>query len=317
MIMNRKVVKHGPSTLIISLPSTWVTKNGVKKGDEVEVKENGETLLISSHSGNQIHLQISEDFTGLEPRIVELFLGRVYAEGYDQVFIIHNNVKMLDIIQQKVNELMGFEIIEQNEKSCTIQSVSTHLEFDFDNSLRRAFLLIKQIMEECIEGYKKKDLVALEHLYLKDLEVNRLCSFCLRQLNKQQYHPHNTQQMHSLYYIIEQLEHFADDFKKLGKILAATKQKRESIAKTLQLIAEQFDNSYSFFYKATKEKANKSYLIYREISQMLRELSADKLTSEEILAVQYMRIATKIAKEIAVMRLDFLRTNQMELPFFQ
>ena len=48
--MKRKVIKQGPATLMISLPSKWAKNIGLKQGDEVELIEKGNGLLISSGS---------------------------------------------------------------------------------------------------------------------------------------------------------------------------------------------------------------------------------------------------------------------------
>ena len=44
----RKVSLIGPSTLMVSLPSKWVKEFGVKKGDEINITENGPNLLLES-----------------------------------------------------------------------------------------------------------------------------------------------------------------------------------------------------------------------------------------------------------------------------
>ena len=46
--MKRKIVQHGCSSLTITLPFPWVRKFNLKKGDELEVEEQGHTLLVST-----------------------------------------------------------------------------------------------------------------------------------------------------------------------------------------------------------------------------------------------------------------------------
>ena len=36
--MKRKVVKHGTSTLTVSLPSLWAKEYGLKPGDELRIR---------------------------------------------------------------------------------------------------------------------------------------------------------------------------------------------------------------------------------------------------------------------------------------
>ena len=45
--MKRKVAQIGPATLMVSLPSKWVKRNKVKKGQEVDVIEDNTKLTVS------------------------------------------------------------------------------------------------------------------------------------------------------------------------------------------------------------------------------------------------------------------------------
>ena len=53
--MQRKVNQIGPSTLMVSLPSKWVKRYNVKKGDSLELffdlQENAIFLLINGRDG--------------------------------------------------------------------------------------------------------------------------------------------------------------------------------------------------------------------------------------------------------------------------
>lgn len=44
--MKRKVIRMGDSTSLISLPKNWINLNSINKGDEIEIKEIGNNLLI-------------------------------------------------------------------------------------------------------------------------------------------------------------------------------------------------------------------------------------------------------------------------------
>lgn len=43
----RKLVKHGPSTIITSLPSKWIKNNNFKAGDTIKIVEINNKLVIS------------------------------------------------------------------------------------------------------------------------------------------------------------------------------------------------------------------------------------------------------------------------------
>ena len=306
--MKRKVVQHGPSTLIISLPLKWAKRYGIKKGDDLEVDEKDKTLLVSPHVVRSEH-RISADVSGLMPRLVDRFLARAYQKGYDTVQLTHNDLKLLEVIQQKVQELIGYELIEQNDKTCLIQAISQKIELNFDMALRKAFLVTKQMIESCRDCYEASDRNSLRNLYLRDLEVNRFTYFCLRQINKEQYYvgPELTHQSHVLYYLIESLEDLGDAVKRLASLLSESKKKNPEIMRLLAMMAEQYELSYSFFYAATKEKANHAYRLYLEVEEAIRDLPGKKIEKNETLSLLYLREATAVIYHFTTMRLDFIK----------
>lgn len=304
--MKRKVVKHG-SSFIISLPNKWVKEYGVKKGDELHVAEKGRTLWVNPKEVRS-KLEISEDVSDLAPRLVDRFLVRCYQKGYDKIKLIHNDLELLEKIRTKVHELMGFEVVEQNEKSCVIQSIAQNIDLDFDNSLRKAFIITQGMLETCYEAYKKGDKRTLENLYLRDLETNKFCFFCLRQINKRQYvGPESSHQMQVLYYLIERLEACGDCFRDLSSLLSKTKKINKDILKILELLIKQDKASFSYFYKASKEKANEAYDLFWKVRTEVARVSGKSLSREEILSLFWISEASIILYHIVSMRLDFLK----------
>jgi len=305
--MKRKVVQHGPSTLIISLPSNWIKKNDVKKGDELEVKEEGKNIIVSKDDILQDN-SITKDVTNFDPILVNTFLVRAYQKGYDKIHLIHNNLEVLKKIQTKTLELIGYEIIEQNNKYCIIQSISSHIELDFDNSLRKAFIITKQMLEIAVKAYQEKDNPTLEGLQIMDLEVNRFCNFCLRQINKEQYvGVEQAQQSHTLYYLIEILEELGDVFKRMAMHLAISKKKNNGIVKLIQLLFEQYDAAYSYFYKSTADKANQAYRMSVQLDIDVKDILDTKLSTHEILAIYAIMDSVHIISHFTTTRLDFLK----------
>ncbi|MEK6867494.1 MAG: AbrB/MazE/SpoVT family DNA-binding domain-containing protein, partial [Nanoarchaeota archaeon] len=46
--MKRRLIKQSRSTLTVSMPSTWIQKNNLKAGDELDVFERETTLLLEA-----------------------------------------------------------------------------------------------------------------------------------------------------------------------------------------------------------------------------------------------------------------------------
>ena len=303
--MKRKVVQHGPSTLIISLPSNWIKQNNVKSGDELDVIDQDKTLVMESNSTTSIK-SMTQNISSLEPFLVKTFLARIYQKGYDRAYLVHNDTVLLKTIQEKTLELIGYEIIEQNNKYCLIQSISSHIELDFDNSLRKAFATAKQMLEIAIKAYEEKNHAALKGLQIIDLEVNRLCYFCLRQINKAQHvGVEQAQQSHILYSNIEALEHLGDDMTQLGMLLSETNRINPDITKMMQLLLNNFESVYSHFYDSTTDKANKAHELFIKLNTFTNDFGKIKMSSNEFRAVHAIKSASGELYNLVVSRLDF------------
>ncbi|HLG23568.1 MAG TPA: phosphate uptake regulator PhoU [Candidatus Nanoarchaeia archaeon] len=309
--MKRKIVQHGPSTLIISLPSQWVKQNNIKKGDELDVKEDGATLSIGVEASRS-NYSMTQDVSKLKPYLVKQFLARAYQKGYDSIYITHNSVELLKTIKEKTLELIGYELVEQNDRFCVIQSISSHIELDFDNSLRRGFLLVKLMLEDCMQAYNDSDESILKNLSIKDLEVKRFCFFCMRQITKSQYvaGPEIVQQSHILYTLIGILEELGSNIKTLSEHLVQTKKKTSEVLSLLRMLHEQYGKSYAYFYKADAEKANGEYKIYTDIENKVRELVETKLNGLEIITMFKIKDLSHMIHQFTTMRLDFLKEHE-------
>lgn len=307
--MKRSVVKHG-SSLIVSLPATWVKKYNVKKGDALDIIEEGKRLLIATDSGTT-PLELTEDISGLIPRLADRLLARSYQRGYDQIKLIHNDPELLEVIQKKVQELIGYEIMEQNNKTCLIKSISSRIDLDFENSLRRAFWIIQQMLDECYEAYKSNDNDTLKSMHLKDLEVNRLTYFCMRQISKEHYIDNDRiQEQHILYYLIETMETLGDTCKKLATELSNIKNKNIDLLELLKELIMQYRESSSYFYKPNKEKANKAYTLYKDISKDIRAIVKKSPNEAEIMALFLIKDAAHIIYHFTTMRLDRIKYTE-------
>jgi hypothetical protein len=170
------------------------------------------------------------------------------------------------------------------------------------------------MLEIAIKAYKETDIATLEGLQIMDLEVNRLCNFCLRQINKEQYiSAEQMQQSHTLYYLIEILEELGDVYKRMARNLAESKKKNNELIKIMQLLLEQNETAYSYFYKSTQEKANSVYNIFNRIDGFIKEVLGTKLLQKEILSIYSIIDSTRILNHFITMRLDFLRDEQHDI----
>lgn len=272
------------------------------KGDELEIRENGGSLAISTEKVGYTE-EITVDVSGLTPKLADRFLARAYQKGYDKITVKFDKPEFMIAIQNKVKELIGFEVMEQNKNSCVVQSISSKLEVDFDSLLRKAFLMTLDMANDCLEALKNNDIKTLENLHHKDFDVNKFCYFCLRAINKGQHEGFGT---YILYYLVELLEDVGDEYKALAKILVNAKSKKE-IVSILTKANEVFKLGYEFFYKPEKSKVVNAIQLYNETKLEIENTFGKLKNTNDLKALATIDYILKMVYHYPTMRLDTLK----------
>jgi len=295
--IKRSVIQIANSTQLISLPRKWSLKYNIQKGDELEVEEDGDKIIVRTESGPSTK-EIVVDVSGLTPRLADRFMARSYQKGYDKITVKYNDPETAIAIQNKIKELLGFEIMEQ-----TNSSISQKLNIDFDSSLRRSFLIVLDMANTSLEAFSKGDKKTLENLYHKDFDLNKFCYFCLRYINKGFHGEFGT---YILYYLIESLEDVGDEYKALAKHLAKVKTKKKDLISVISKVNELTKIGYEFFYKPENEKATRCIALYNEAREEIRNLLSTRDINEAA-ALNSLDLIARTMYHFPTMRLDTLK----------
>jgi uncharacterized metal-binding protein len=148
--MHRKLIQHGESSLTISLPNKFVKRNNLKKGQELEVIEREDSLLINCNN-NEMPKSIEIDISG-KIAVIKNILGACYKSGFDNITILFSNFKEAKEIRMILqSQFEGFEICSQSKNTITIKKISIDDTKEFDNILRRFFRIINEMGYELID----------------------------------------------------------------------------------------------------------------------------------------------------------------------
>jgi len=278
--IKRKIVLHGPSTLTISLPASWVKKFNIKKGDELNLEEFGNELRINPEKEFGLGKK-QIDIKDLK-RLGKTYLTSSYRQGYSEIDLNYNNNNYIKTIQDILSkEITGFEIIKQSSNSCMIKDLTGHNKNEFDNALRRIWLLVIDLSKESLNAFKKKDIVGLKEMYLMDQSINKFSNYCLRLLIKR---GHADFKKTSLYYhLIKSLEEIADHYKDLCTFYSDNIKKiDDDLIIIFTKVNEHLDEFYELFYKFDEKKMEdlfrKTKLTHNKISRsknnMMHHLSS-------------------------------------------
>jgi phosphate uptake regulator len=181
--MRRKIIKQ-KSAYTITLPINWVRGHGLEGKEEVDLEEQGDSLVISTEKQLEpetieFHLEEStEDY-------YRIMIENNYLKGYDEVRIDVPDKKALTTIQQVVSNLIGYEVIEQEENHCRISATATPTKQEFKRLLKRVLNIITYTQDTL-----NKDIAARKFQHKDEIEqltrdARRFLLFCTRVLHKE------------------------------------------------------------------------------------------------------------------------------------
>ncbi|MBI2546339.1 hypothetical protein HYV81_04110 [Candidatus Woesearchaeota archaeon] len=249
ILIKRKVVQHGPSTLIISLPFKWIRRHNIRKGDELQVDELEDKIMIAAKNAD-VQEKITLDIMPFGKMVTQI-IRALYKRGVDEIKLLYDYPDMFDTIEKSLgNESVSFEVLETGNNFCIIKNVSEGSR-EFEHVLRQTFILLLSMSEEGCEALKQGNLSQLNNLKSLEEVNNRFTAFCRRYLNTKG--PDRFDKVGPIYYIVEHLERIADVYKYLYSYLGSLHEpkiefKKELLAKFSEMNA-MFRKFYNQFYK--------------------------------------------------------------------
>ena len=240
--MKRKVVKLGPATLVISLPSKWTKKFEIEQGDELELEEKNSSLIIEAQNQKKYSKEITINITEDNKHDLKLILTHIYRLGYDKIIITGNDID--DIKKITNNLLMGFEVTSRNNKQYIIENISEPEDQKYETILRRIFLIIKETQELLSRSLKENKFNQEENEELR-IQLDKYISFCRRILyNKKQ------EQESLKWELLSFLMYIHHAYYYLYKHIAENKLKKDNnLNKIMINLSEYFDLLYQGYFK--------------------------------------------------------------------
>ena len=309
--MKRKVIQIANSTQLISLPRKWSQKYGIKKGDEIEVEENGNKLIISNDKGIE-HGGIEIDLTGLDRTTILYYIQSLYRVGYDEIkitfnepttihFKLNKRENVITIIHREVNRLIGYEVIQQKENFCVIKDISNSSIQEFDTVFRRVFLLLNDASSDLLNGAKNMNTTLIETLEEKHDSITKFISYCSRLLNKYGYPDYKKTVV--LYHILASLDRLIDVLKNAARDLLKLNHKLDTKTIHLLSLVDGGIKLYSeFFFKFDLKKSIEIHKNRNDMMNLLYEYK-NKIPRDELVLVSKLEHAFELLTDAKVARM--------------
>lgn len=184
--MRRKINRVGQNTLTVSLPSKWALANGIRPGDEIELVEKDNALILNSKLNipfKEIKIKLSSD----NIKFIKAIIRNLYFHGFEKIYVTYNSYSNYGSILKAINNLDGFETSNESDKGCEIVSFSEIKLEKFDIFYNKLFSVIKY-MQELFSDLLKKDNKSNDLETMKDLnsKSSKYACICRRILTRSQ-----------------------------------------------------------------------------------------------------------------------------------
>ena len=168
---SRKIIKLGPSSMVITLPRKWIRDHNIKPGDMVMVIEEGDgSLRLLPLNKDEKFMNISSNVEikfskGVSPERTIYYLLSLYSLGYDKIVFTFEEAIPADVFDKLYDmsrKLSGVEIVEYKPNRITFQVIIEALKIDLRKILQKIFTLLSDFLQIVNYTFDKGNTVALE-----------------------------------------------------------------------------------------------------------------------------------------------------------
>lgn len=257
---------------MISLPRDWAKRQGLKKGDEMEIKEAGKQLVLTPEK-EQAAEKVEIDVTNLDKSLIWRYFGAAYRKGCEEIkFIFKQNSEAVKEIPDIASRSIGMEMVEQGKNYYLMKELTASKPEEFENMLKKTFQLLVSMSESMLAATKANDKESLKNLKYADKTINKFADYCFRILNQKGYK--DPQKTIAYYIIVKQLEDIGDDYKNMAEEIARTKVTNKTI-EVINEINHQLKDFFQTFYEFNEANLLRISKQQKNISKRI-ELLSDK-----------------------------------------
>ncbi|MBI4145471.1 phosphate uptake regulator PhoU [Candidatus Woesearchaeota archaeon] len=291
--MKRKIIQIAESTQLVSLPRKWAVQHNLKKGDEVEVVEEPDRVVILAKPSAEKPEAVQVNVSGLG-RSTYTLVAALYKAGYDEFRVRFGTADELKLIQRIVKDCcLGFELVEQGKDFVVARKVSEPIADEFQSVLRRMMVFVQNMASESYEAVKVNDRNALAAIIAMDASINKFSYFLRRVLNKHGQGPYSITS--PLYYIVEELEEIADRYKFVcTRRLTSVRKLGKPALRLFEIANRMLELFTSAFYKFEWQKLNELSDLNAQVQDMMPSLMKRSDSGEFMTVYNLLIIADKI-----------------------
>jgi phosphate uptake regulator len=175
----RKLQRTGGGTYILSLPKKWIEKYSLEKGDSFALfeQENGLFITPKFEEKKEKQMETTAD------EFVTRKIMTSYTYGYTSIKIVGTLTNEIRFnIRDTVDKLLGYEIIDEKEKTILIQDLLNPSELPTTKAMKREYFLVSSMHKDLTRAIATKTFELANDIIARDSEVDKLYFLIIRQL---------------------------------------------------------------------------------------------------------------------------------------
>lgn len=317
----RKLQVTGGSTFILSLPKDWATRNELKRGSSMVLREEEDGTLSISPTKFEKKEKRDEAYIKASPNDNPDAIMRTaisaYLNGYNVLHIRAQGQKPIPTKTRNHlknfarNYLVGTEIVIDTPTELTLQVLLNYPELTVHNALSRMSIIASSMQKEALTSLNNLDFQSAKAVIETDREVNRFGLYIVRLLKLAVSNPrivkdiglNNQRECIGYRLIAKSVERTADHATKMAEntLLLEEPVKPELLEKVNQLSSlanTMFENAMEALFKqdfnlaeSVIEKLNQAHKFEKEAILLTEGIKPEEIVNLRLLIESVRRIA--------------------------
>lgn len=263
--MNRKAIRIGKSSLVVSIPAGWARANNVKKGSEIELETIGSELRVHTKA-TPTKKSCTIEVSDLYP-LIQKVAGVAYKTGYTRMKFIFDpkasyeykfkKRKQIDLIKFAVDPFVGVDIVEikagkTGDYALALERADVERE-ELESTANQLFLNILNQARQISEAMEKSERDLTENINASEVIINQTSDFCLKVISTKGLENHRDEKHY--YDIYNRLEMIGDAYHFLYQhFVKSNKKPSAHTIDLLNLTIANFHLYYSIYLKFDRAK---------------------------------------------------------------
>ncbi|MGC9112970.1 AbrB/MazE/SpoVT family DNA-binding domain-containing protein [Acidilobus sp.] len=157
-ITPRKLQKLGASSLVVTLPHTWIEAHGLKAGDVIYIVDEGDRLkIVPANTGSDRNAYEFEAYKLVMPQLVSWALTCLYVNNVNEATIDLRGMgpEAMQVLKEASMRLLGLELLEVERDRAVMKIVLDDSKADPKHAIKglgSAVSNIAELLRQVAEG---------------------------------------------------------------------------------------------------------------------------------------------------------------------